>query len=159
VFKVSALFYLCVGLIVLVAGTLLYNAGRSVGTIDQVESFVTRMGAYGECVVKTEVEEGVEFEEDDDKCEEGEVLVGGFALDDGTLFRVAAIGGTILVVAGSIGNVLLTVLINLLNELTGGLRHTVIKEPVARPTGPGGSRLPGRARRLNVGSPRRRPPG
>ena len=47
------------------------------------------------------------------------MLVGGFALDDGTLFRAAAIGGGILVVAGSIGNVLLTVLLNLLNELTG----------------------------------------
>ena len=61
-------------------------------------------------------------------------------LDDGLLFRAAAIGGTILVVAGSIGNVLLTVLLNLLNEVTGGLRHTVIREPVARPgpaPGPG----------------------
>ena len=42
-----------------------------------------------------------------------------------------------ILLAGSIGNVLLTVLINLLNELTGGLRHTVIKEPVRRP--PSGS--------------------
>ena len=50
VFKVSALFDFCLGLVILVAGTLLYNAGRPVGTIDQFESFVTRMGAYGECV-------------------------------------------------------------------------------------------------------------
>ena len=49
VFKLSALFYLCLGLIVLVAGTLLYKRGRRVGTVDQAESFVTRMGAYGEC--------------------------------------------------------------------------------------------------------------
>lgn len=159
VFKVSVLFYLCVGLIVLVAGTLLYNAGRRVGTIDQAESFVTRMGAYGECVPKADVERGVEFEEDDDKCEEGEVLVGGFTLDDGILFRAAAIGGTVLVVAGSIGNVLLTILLNLLNELTGGVRHTIVKEPVARPQGSGSARSPGRARRIPVGSPRRRPPG
>jgi hypothetical protein len=159
VFKVSALFYFCLGLIILVAGTLLYNAGRSVGTIDQVESFVTRMGAYGECTAKTEVGEGVEFEEDEDKCEEGEVLVGGFTLDDGTLFRAAAIGGTVLVVAGSIGNVLLTVLLNLLNELTGGLRHTVIKEPVARPPGSGSARSPGGRRRVPTGSPGRRPQG
>ena len=94
--------------------------------------------------------EGTEFEEDDDKCDEGEVLVGGFVLDDGTLFRAAAIGGTILVVAGSIGNVLLTVLLNLLNELTGGLRHTVIREPVARPPEgpePGPGRLSARGLR------------
>jgi Transmembrane domain of unknown function (DUF3566) len=132
VFKISALFYLSLGLIILVAGTLLYNAGRSVGTVDQVESFVTRMGAYGTCTAKAELPEGTEFEEDDD-CADGQVLVGGFQVDDGTLFKAAAIGGAILVTAGSIGNVLLTVLVNLLNELTGGLRHTIIKEPVRRP--------------------------
>src|SRR5262245_44901951 len=132
VFKISALFYLSLGLIVLVAGTLLYNAGRSVGTVDQVESFVTRMGAYGTCTAKADLPAGTAFEEDDD-CAEGQVLVGGFTIDDGTLFKAAAIGTAILVTAGSIGNVLLTVLINLLNELTGGLRHTIVKEPVRRP--------------------------
>jgi hypothetical protein len=142
VFKISALFYLCLALIVLVAGTLLYNAGRRVGTIDQLESFVSRMAAYGECVPQTEVEEGVEFEEDDD-CGEGEVLVGGFKIDDGTLFRVAAVSGGILVVAGSIGNVLMTVLLNLLTELTGGLRHTIVREPVGRRRGEARPRAPG----------------
>ena len=132
VFKISVLFYLSLGLIILVAGTLLYNAGRSVGTVDQVESFVTRMGAYGTCTAQAELPEGTEFEEDDD-CADGQVLVGGFEVDDSILFKAAAIGGTILVIAGSIGNVLLTILINLLNELTGGLRHTIIKEPVRRP--------------------------
>jgi hypothetical protein len=132
VFKISALFYLSLGLIILVAGTLLYNAGRSVGTVDQVESFVTRMGAYGTCTAKADLPAGTAFEEDDD-CAEGQVLVGGFTIDDGTLFKAAAIGTAILVTAGSIGNVLLTVLINLLNELTGGLRHTIVKEPVRRP--------------------------
>ena len=154
-FKISALFYFCLGLIILVAGTLLYNAGRSVGTIDQFESFVTRMGAYGECVPTGEVPEGTEFEEDAETCDEGQVLVGGFVLDDGLLFRAAAIGGTVLVVAGSIGNVLLTVLVNLLNEVTGGLRHTVIREPVQRPPGGGRGSRAGPAPRPGA---RRRPP-
>lgn len=142
VFKVSALFFFCLGLIILVAGTLLYNAGRSVGTIDQFESFVTRMGAYGECVPTAEVPAGTEFREDTGTCDEGEVLVGGFVLDDALLFRAAAIGGTILVVAGSVGTVLLTVLVNLLNEVTGGLRHTIVREPVTRPAGPYPARRP-----------------
>jgi Transmembrane domain of unknown function (DUF3566) len=166
VFKVSVLFYFCLGLIILVAGTLLYNAGRSVGTIDQFESFITRMGAYGECVPTAEVPEGTRFEQDEKNCDDGEVLVGGFVLDDGLLFRAAAIVGTILVVAGSIGNVLLTVLVNLLNELTGGLRHTVIREPVARP-GPAPGRGSGRpsvrgpagAGSRRPGSPGRPPQG
>ncbi len=151
VFKLSALFYICVCLIVVVAGTLLWNVGRSVGTIDDVESFVTRMGAYGTCTLKAEVPAGTEFEEDDD-CADGEVLVGGYKFDDGTLFRVAAIGGGILVVAGSIGNVLMVVLLNLLNELTGGLRYTIVKEPIPRQPGarqrglrpPGARAAPGR---------------
>jgi len=159
VFKLSALFYLCLGLIILVAGTLLYNAGRSVGTIDQFESFVTRMGAYGECVPTAEVPEGTAFEEDEDSCDDGQVLVGGFVLDDGLLFRAAAIGGTILVVAGSIGNVLLTVLLNLLNEVTGGLRHTVVREPVPRPPGGGPGRPPAAVGPRRTGSPRRPPQG
>jgi Transmembrane domain of unknown function (DUF3566) len=156
VFKLSALFYLCLGLVLLVAGTLLYNAGREVGTIDQFESFITRMGAYGDCVPTAEVPAGTEFEEDE-SCDEGTVLVGGFVLDDGTLFRVAAIGGAVLVVGGAIGNVLLTILVNLLNEVTGGLRHTIIREPVLRPPGSGpGPGQPGRAG--PGGGQRRRPP-
>jgi Transmembrane domain of unknown function (DUF3566) len=131
VFKLSVLFYICVCLIVVVAGTLLWNVGRSVGTIDDVENFITRMGAYGTCTLKAEVPAGTPFEQDDD-CADDEVLVGGYKFDDGTIFRVAAIGGGILVVAGSIGNVLLVVLLNLLNELTGGLRYTVVKEPIPR---------------------------
>jgi hypothetical protein len=131
VFKLSVLFYICVCLIVVVAGTLLWNVGRSVGTIDDVENFVTRMGAYGTCTLKAEVPAGTPFEQDDD-CADDEVLVGGYKFDDGTIFRVVAIGGGILVVAGSIGNVLMVVLLNLLNELTGGLRYTVVKEPIPR---------------------------
>jgi hypothetical protein len=153
VFKLSALFYLCLGLVLLVAGTLLYNAGREVGTVDQFESFITRMGAYGDCVPTADVPAGTEFEEDD-SCDEGQVLVGGFVLDDGTLFRVAAIGGAVLVMAGSIGNVLLTILVNLLNEVTGGLRHTIIREPVVRPPGAGPG--PGPAGRAGQGSGERR---
>jgi Transmembrane domain of unknown function (DUF3566) len=156
VFKLSALFYLCLGLVLLVAGTLLYNAGREVGTIDQFESFITRMGAYGDCVPTAEVPAGTEFEEDE-SCDEGTVLVGGFVLDDGTLFRVAAIGGAVLVVGGAIGNVLLTILVTLLNEVNGGLRHTIIREPVVRPPGSGPG--PGQPGRPGPGSgQRRRPP-
>ena len=131
VFKVSALFYMCLFLILLVAGTLLWNVGRSSGTIDQFESFVTRLGAYGSCVPEDEVPDGTEFENDED-CPDGRVLIDGFELDDGTIFRAAAFGGVVLVVAGSLGNVLMTVLLNLINEVSGGMRYTIIKEPAPR---------------------------
>jgi hypothetical protein len=139
VFKVSALFYLCLFFILLVAGTLLWNIGRSSGTIDQFESFVTRLGAYGSCAPEADVPEGADFENDDD-CPDGQVLIDGFELDDGTIFRAAAIGGVILVFTGSVGNVLMTVLLNLINEVTGGTRYTIIKEPTPRqPTGGAGA--------------------
>lgn len=131
VFKISFLFYLCVLLVLFVAGLALWSAGRSLGTIDAAEGFVTRLGAYGSCVKLEEVPEGTAFEEHDD-CREGEVLVGGFELDGGTLMRAGVLGGGILVLAASIGNVLLAVLLNLLNEVTGGIRHTVVTESPRR---------------------------
>jgi hypothetical protein len=69
---------------------------------------------------------------------------------------VAAIGGGILVVAGSIGNVLMVVLLNLLNELTGGLRYTIVKEPIARPAAarPRAARAPGQRTTGGPGGPR-----
>jgi hypothetical protein len=136
VFKVSALFYLCLFFILLVAGTLLWNVGRSSGTIDQIESFVTRLGAYGNCVAEDEVPEGADFENDED-CPDGSVLVNGFELDDGTIFKAALIGGIVLVGAGAVGNVLMTVLLNLINEVSGGMRYTIIKEPAPRPAATG----------------------
>lgn len=132
VFKVSALFYLCTLLVVLVAGTILWNIGRSAGAIDSLENFITRLGAYGTCVEESQVAEGVDFQTDQE-CRDGEVLVGGFEIDDGVLWRAAAIGGGVLVVASSIGTVLMVVLLNLLNEVTGGVRHTVVTEPAGRP--------------------------
>jgi hypothetical protein len=67
--------------------------------------------------------------------------VGGFKIDDGTLFKAAAIGMAILVTAGSIGNVLLTVLINLLTSSRAAAPHD----------------RQGTVRRPRSGSPRRRP--
>jgi hypothetical protein len=132
VFKISLLFYASVFLIVMVAGTLLWNVGRSSGTIDRLEGFITGLGAYGECVPEEEVPDDTDALSDSD-CQEGEVRIDGFELDDGTIFRVAAIGGAILVGVGSVGNVLMVVLLNLINEVTGGLRHTIVREPVRRP--------------------------
>lgn len=131
VFKVSLLFYVSVFLIVMVAGTLLWNVGRSSGTIERAEGFITGLGAYGECVDEADVPDDTDALSDAD-CPDGQVRIDGFELDDGTIFRVAAIGGAVLVVAGSVGNVLMVVLLNLINEVTGGLRHTVVREPVRR---------------------------
>jgi hypothetical protein len=129
VVKVAALFYFCLFLTFVVAIVLLWNVGRSTETIDQFEGFVTRLGAYGTCTPEGDLKPGTAFERDDD-CPDGEVLIDGFKLQDATLFRVVFFGGVIIVVGGTLSTVLLTVLFNLLNDVTGGIRYTTIREPV-----------------------------
>jgi len=128
VLKVASLFFFCLFLTFVVAIVLLWNVGRSTETIDQFEGFVTRLGAYGTCTPEGELEPGTAFERDDD-CPEGEVLVDGFKLQDATLFRVVFFGGVVIVVGGTVVTLLLTVLFNLLNDVTGGIRYTTIREP------------------------------
>lgn len=147
-FKVVVLFYFCVFLMFMVAGVLLWRIGRSTETIDQFEGLVTRLGAYGQCVPEAEVEPGTDFETDED-CPEGEVIIDGFKFNDGTLFRAALFAGGIFVVAGTAITVLLTILLNLLNDVTGGVRYVTIREPTPESgaSPPDGRDGTGRARR------------
>ncbi|MGH9210594.1 MAG: DUF3566 domain-containing protein [Acidimicrobiales bacterium] len=152
-FKVVVLFYFCVFLMFMVAGVLLWRIGRSTETIDQFEGLVTRLGAYGQCVPEGEVESGTDFEADED-CPDGEVIVDGFKFNDGTLFRAVLLAGGIFVVAGTAITILLTILLNLLNDVTGGVRYETIREASperapppagsdgAPPPGPNRGRIP-----------------
>ena len=102
--RLSLIFYLCLFVVVMVAGTLLYNLAGAAGTITSIESFIKDIGAF-----KT------------------------FSFRGATIFRASFLAGLILVVAGSAFNVLLTVLFNLVSDLVGGVRITVIEEETARP--------------------------
>jgi hypothetical protein len=128
VFKISVMFYACMFLVVMVAGTVLWNVGRSSGVIDEFEGFVTQLGAYGECVPEEEVAAGTEFVSDDD-CPNGTVRVDSFVLDDGVVFKSALISGAVIAVTGSVANVLMIVLLNLITEVSGGMKYTIIREP------------------------------
>jgi Transmembrane domain of unknown function (DUF3566) len=132
VFKVAGLFYVCLFLTLMVASILLWNVGRSTETVDKFEGFISRLGAYGPCEPEDSLDPGTDFERDED-CPEGSVRVGGFKFDDATLFRSALFGGIVLVVGGTAGTVLMTVLFNLLAEVTGGVRYTTVREPGAPP--------------------------
>ena len=109
VLRLSLLFYLCLFVVVMVAGTLLYNLAGAAGTITSIESFIKDIGAF-----KT------------------------FSFKGATIFRASFLAGLILVIAGSAFNVLLTVLFNLISDLVGGVRITVIEEETARPITDGG---------------------
>lgn len=126
VFKVASLFYICLVLTFLAASVGLWQLGRNVGTIDEMENFISRLFSYGDCVPRDEVEPGIAFQIDED-CPDDSVLVGGFEVDDPTLFRSALIGGGIFIGAATIGTVLLAVFFNLLSDVTGGVRYTVVR--------------------------------
>lgn len=104
VLKVSLLFYFCVWVILLIAGVILWSFAVGSGTIDNVENFVQELFAL----------ESFEFNADE-------------------IFRASAIGGLVLVVAGSGFTVLMAVLFNLISDVTGGVRFTVVEEETARP--------------------------
>jgi hypothetical protein len=103
VLKLSLLFYACLFVVFMVAGTLLWNLAGAAGTIASIESFIKDIGAF-----KT------------------------FSFSGGTIFRASFLAGLILVIAGSGLNVLLTVLFNLISDLVGGIRISVIEEETAR---------------------------
>lgn len=167
VLKISVLFFLALFLIISVASVVLWGAARSAGTVDDVESFVTSVGGFGNC-------EPIDGEEpttptttapgatttapvdqldpdggddtvapdppaavdpgDDEDCPEGQELVGEFRFEDGRILQAFALGGVVLVLAGAATAVVLTLLFNLISDLTGGVRVTVLEEdPPPRP--------------------------
>lgn len=104
VLKVSLLFYFCLWVILLIAGVILWSFAVGSGTIDNVENFIKELFAL----------DSFEFNADE-------------------IFRGSAIGGLVLVVAGSGFTVLMAVLFNLISDVTGGVRFTVVEEETARP--------------------------
>jgi len=54
-----------------------------------------------------------------------------FELDSAQIFRIFVLGGLVLVVGGIGVTVVLVVLFNLISDLTGGIRFTMIEEETA----------------------------
>jgi hypothetical protein len=102
VLKVSLLFYLSVFVILLVAAMLLWAAANSVGIVENIESFMDSIGFTD------------------------------FTFEAGQLLRATALGGAVLVVAGTFGNVVMSVLYNLISEVVGGLRITLGEDETGR---------------------------
>lgn len=109
VLKVSVIFYFCLWLIFVLAGVLLWSFAESSGTLESIEDLVESLFAL----------------------DETEDFWSG-----GTIFRAYAIMTLALSIAGITFNVLLAALYNLISDLTGGVRITVIEEESARFTPP-----------------------
>jgi hypothetical protein len=104
VLKVSLLFYLCSYVIGLVAGVILWNVADRAGFIEKIEGFVEDLFAY----------ETFEFL-------------------PGTLFTAVALGGAILAIVATGLTALGAVLFNLISDLVGGVRLTMVELPGAKP--------------------------
>lgn len=124
VFKISVFFYLCLWFVFLVAGLILWSFATSSGTVENFENLITELFALEE-----------------------------FTFDSEQIFRGFALAGVVLMIGGTIFNVLVCVLFNLLSDLTGGLRITMIEEESIRPMPPP---RPPRRRRSSRNARRRR---
>jgi len=111
VLKVSVVFYFCLWLVLLVSGAVVWKVATQAGLIDNVENFLQESG----------------FDE--------------VNIDGETMFRAWATGGFIMVFASTGFTVLVAVLFNLISDLMGGVRFTVIELETIR------RRKPNRARR------------
>ncbi len=103
VLKVSLIFYVCGYVVTIIAGVLLWNAAVRFDVVENVENFIEELGWSH-----------FEF------------------LPDVILRQALLIGGILVVVATGL-TVLAAVLFNLISDLVGGIRVTVLEEETARP--------------------------
>jgi hypothetical protein len=103
VLKVSLIFYACIYVIVMVAAVLLWSAAASSGTVDNIEDFVIDLG------------------------------FSDFQFKANQMFRAALFGGAILMVIGTGFTVLCSVLFNMISDLVGGVRVTMIEQQLEAP--------------------------
>ncbi|MDH4167993.1 MAG: DUF3566 domain-containing protein [Acidimicrobiia bacterium] len=109
VLKIALLFNFCLWVIFMIAGVLMWNFAEQSATLDNIEKFIKELFALEE-----------------------------FQFDGNKIFEASAIGGLVMVVAFTGFAVLMAVLFNLISDLTGGLRATVIEEETARVFVPAG---------------------
>jgi hypothetical protein len=104
VLKISLVFYFCLWVTLLIAGAVLWQVALSSGLVDNVESFIQDI-----------------------------FVLKSFTFDAAQVFRAYAVAGLIMVIAATGFTVLMAVLFNLISDLMGGIRVTVIQEETARP--------------------------
>ena len=102
VLKIGLIFYLCVWGMSVIAFSMIWGAASDAGTIQKFESFIEQLFAL----------ETFEFNAEQ-------------------IFRIFILGGLVMVVGGTAITVVLVVVFNLISDLMGGIRITVIEEETA----------------------------
>jgi hypothetical protein len=103
VLKLSLVFYFCVWVMVIVAVVLLWGVAVGSGSVASIENFIAEFLAFEE-----------------------------FHFNGDQLFQIFALGGLIGVFVATAVTAVLSVLFNLIADLTGGIRLTVVQEETAR---------------------------
>ena len=104
VLRVAALFYVCLFLALLAASLALWSIAVGAGAVESVEGFIRQAFALE-----------------------------AFAFDGERIFTFVVFGGTALVAVATGLTAMLAVLFNLICDLTGGIRFTVVEEERAVP--------------------------
>ncbi|HSP04820.1 MAG TPA: DUF3566 domain-containing protein [Acidimicrobiales bacterium] len=120
--KLAAVFALCWYVVGMISGYLLWQAADRVGTIDGIEGFFEDAGGYDTFEILGDI-----------------------------VFRAAAVVGLLLAALGVFAAVLGALLFNLISDLTGGVRMTVIDEDLIV--------APARRRTVAPGGPPQTPNG
>jgi len=102
VLKIGLVFYLCVWGMTVIASQALWRTAETAGVIEKVERFVEELFALE-----------------------------SFAFDTDKIFRLYILAGLVLVIGGTAVTVVLVVLFNLISDLMGGIRFTMIEEETA----------------------------
>ncbi|MBL78075.1 MAG: hypothetical protein CL459_03765 [Acidimicrobiaceae bacterium] len=102
VLKIGLVFYLCVWGMTVIASQALWRTAETAGIIEKVERFIEELFA-----LET------------------------FAFDTDKIFRLYVLAGLVLVIGGTALTVVLVVLFNLISDLMGGIRFTMIEEETA----------------------------
>ncbi|MDQ1367183.1 MAG: hypothetical protein QOE57_3225 [Acidimicrobiaceae bacterium] len=107
VLKMSFLFYVCVLLVFVVAGIVLWNIAQAFDVIHSVEKFMRSI-----------------------------LDLQKFTLHPGVVLQSSLLGGGILVLLGTGANVLAALLYNLISDVVGGVQFIVLEEAVPPPPVP-----------------------
>jgi hypothetical protein len=99
----SVLYHHCVYAALLLASVVVWNAAAASGWIEYIECFIRELGDYQTYEIQADV-----------------------------VFRAAMVIAGILTLASSVLVVLLTVIFNLISDLVGGIRLTVVEEETVR---------------------------
>ncbi len=103
VLRFSVIFHLVLFGAILIASVLVWNAAELAGVVENIESLIAELASLEE-----------------------------FVIDESALFRVALVSAAMFTLASSVMLVLLSVIFNLISDLTGGIRFTVIEEERVR---------------------------